>query len=307
MDEQSMTNLTEISIQKNRNQLKEKQETPVFSILIPSWNNLRYLQLCIESIQRNSQFHHQIIVHINEGSDGTLEWVKSQGSIDFTFSEKNIGICYALNAAASLVSTDYVLYMNDDMYACPNWDRELHEAILGIGHPYFFISATAIEPVNTNNPCALILDCGKDIETFREHQLLEQFTWPRIQDWSGSTWPPNIVHKQVWDLVGGYSVEFSPGMYSDPDFSMKLWNSGIRLFRGISKSRVYHFGSRSVKRVQKNKGYFQFIEKWGITSDTFTRYYLKRGQPYTGLLSDPNIPAQVRMKNFIKRLHTLSR
>jgi glycosyltransferase involved in cell wall biosynthesis len=299
-----MTNLTEISIQKNINQ---HGEIPVFSILIPSWNNLPYLQLCIESIQRNSQFYHQIIVHINEGSDGTLDWVKSQGNIDYTFSEKNIGICYALNAAASLVATDYVVYMNDDMYACPNWDRELHKAIINIGHPYFFISATAIEPVNTNNPCALILDCGKDIESFREHQLLEQFTLPRIGDWSGSTWPPNIVHKKVWDLVGGYSIEFSPGMYSDPDFSMKLWNSGVRLFRGVSTSRVYHFGSRSVKRIQKNNGYFQFIEKWGITSDTFTRYYLKRGQPYTGPLAEPSIPASVRMKNFIKRLHTLYR
>jgi len=300
-----MTDLTGISIQKRQSKLR--QENQVFSILIPSWNNLAYLQLCIESIQRNSQFYHQIIVHINEGTDGSLDWVKTQANIDFTYSERNIGICYALNAAASLARTDYVLYMNDDMYTCPNWDKELYETILSIGHPYFFISATAIEPVDTNNPCALILDCGKNIESFREHQLLEQYTWPRMEDWSGSTWPPNIVHKQIWDLVGGYSIEFSPGMYSDPDFSMKLWNAGIRQFRGISRSRVYHFGSRSVKRVRKNNGYFQFIEKWGITSDTFTRYYLKRGQTYQGPLTDPKIPATTWMKNFIKRIHTLSR
>ena len=300
-----MINLAEISIQKNKSRGNELHEIPVFSILIPTWNNLPYLQLCIESIHRNSQFRHQIIVHINEGSDGTLDWVKSQGNLDFTYSEKNIGVCYALNAAASLVSTDYVLYMNDDMYACPNWDREIQNAIQAVGHPYFFISATAIEPTQTNNPCALVLDCGQDIESFREHQLLEQFTRPRMNDWSGSTWPPNIVHKQVWDLVGGYSVEFSPGMYSDPDFSMKLWNLGIRMFRGIANSRVYHFGSKSVKRIQKNKGYFQFIKKWGITSDTFTRYYLKRGRSFEGLLQDPELPAGVRMKNFIKRLHTL--
>jgi hypothetical protein len=197
--------------------------------------------------------------------------------------------------------------MNDDMYTCPNWDSELYNAIQEIGDPYFFISATAIEPTFTNNPCAMILDCGKDIASFREHQLLEQFTWPRMQDWSGSTWPPNVVHKQVWDLVGGYSTEFSPGMYSDPDFSMKLWNLGIRKFKGIANSRVYHFGSKSVKRVQKNKGYFQFIEKWGITSDTFARFYLKRGKAYEGPLTDPDLPAAIRMKNFIKRLHTIAR
>ena len=41
----------------------EEKEKPVFSILIPSWNNLACLKLCVESIRKNSFFHHQIIVH----------------------------------------------------------------------------------------------------------------------------------------------------------------------------------------------------------------------------------------------------
>ena len=50
-----------------------------FSILIPTWNNLSFLKLCVESIRENSSLEHQIIVHINDGSDGTLEWVKAEG------------------------------------------------------------------------------------------------------------------------------------------------------------------------------------------------------------------------------------
>ena len=123
-----------------------------------------------------------------------------------------------------------------------------------------------------------------------------------MNDWQGATWPPNIVHKSIWDKVGGYSVEFSPGMYSDPDFSMKLWNAGIRLFKGVSKSRVYHFGSKSVKRITKNPGYHKFISKWGMTSSTLSKYYLRRGQKYTGNLPEASIPVFVKLKNFIKRL-----
>ena len=48
----------------------------MFSILIPTYNNLEYLKVCINSIRKNSKFSHQIIVHINEGTDGTLEYVK---------------------------------------------------------------------------------------------------------------------------------------------------------------------------------------------------------------------------------------
>ncbi len=58
-------------------------EKPVFSILIPSWNNLDYLKCCVASIRKNSRYQHQIIVHVNEGKDGSLEWVKSQ-SLSYT-------------------------------------------------------------------------------------------------------------------------------------------------------------------------------------------------------------------------------
>lgn len=45
-----------------------------------------------------------------------------------------MGICYAVNIAASLVRTDYVVYMNDDMYVCPDWDLELSKEIEKINH-----------------------------------------------------------------------------------------------------------------------------------------------------------------------------
>jgi glycosyltransferase involved in cell wall biosynthesis len=272
-----------------------------FSILIPTWNNLPYLKLCVESIRKNSTYTHQIVIHVNEGIDGSLAWIQEQPDIDYTHSEKNIGICYALNYCRSIVTTDYVLYMNDDMYVCPQWDKPLADEITRIGHPYFFLSATAIEPVASSN-CVIEKSYGADIGSFQEEQLLKEFRQLPGGDWQGSTWPPNIVHKDIWDMAGGYSVEYSPGMYSDPDFSMKLWQIGIRLFKGITQSRVYHFGSKSTKKVVKNKGYYMFIAKWRMTSSTFTQKFLRRGEPYQGLLTQPSLSTTLQWKNLFKRL-----
>jgi glycosyltransferase involved in cell wall biosynthesis len=272
-----------------------------FSILIPTWNNLPYLKLCIESIRKNSDYKHQIILHLNEATDGTLDWVKEQSDIDYTFSKQNIGVCYALNICRQLMMTDYLLYMNDDMYACPGWDKELLIEIEKVGHHNFFISSTSIEPI-AQSDCMIEKNYGTDIQTFDEKKLLNEYAALKRPDWQGSTWPPNIVHKDIWDLVGGYSVEFSPGMYSDPDFSMKLWNIGIRYFKGVSKSRVYHFGSKSVKRIVKNPGYYKFISKWGITTSTLSKYYLRRGQPFNGPLNEPSIPLKVKVKNLLKKI-----
>ena len=68
----------------------------MFSILIPSYNNLEYLKLCIKSIKKNSKYVHQIIVHINDGSDGSLDYIK-ENNIEYTFTNENIGMPKALN------------------------------------------------------------------------------------------------------------------------------------------------------------------------------------------------------------------
>jgi len=273
----------------------------LFSILIPSWNNLEYLKLCISSIRKNSFYKHQIIVHVNEGIDGTLDWIKDQGDICYSASKQNIGVCYALNTSASLAFTEYILYLNDDMYVCPNWDKYLYDEIVRIGHKNFFVSGTAIEAF-PQSICSIKGDFGQNIASFQEERLLAEFDKVQMNDWQGATWPPNVVHKDIWDTVGGYSIEFSPGMYSDPDFSMKLWKMGIRIFKGVGKSRVYHFGSTSVKRVKKNNGYYTFINKWGLTSGTFSRYYLRKGKIHDGPLRELDIPIPIRLKNLFKRI-----
>ncbi len=252
----------------------------MFSILIPSWNNLGFLKLCIESIEKNSAYKHEILIHVNDGSDGTLEWVRQKG-YKHTHSEENIGVCYALNGLRPLATTDYIMFMNDDMYVCPGWDTALVEEIKRIGHKMFFLSSTLIQP----RPffCKSVIapaNYGETIESFDEERLLREYATLPHGDWMGATWPPNVVHKDLWDLVGGYSIEFSPGMYSDPDFSAKLWMSGVRLFKGVDRSRVYHFEARSTHRIVKNDGSLQFLRKWGITSGSFIRDILHRGEPF---------------------------
>ena len=50
----------------------------MFSIIIPTFNNLNYLKLCIESIKKNSEYDHELLFHINEGTDGSLEYIKEK-------------------------------------------------------------------------------------------------------------------------------------------------------------------------------------------------------------------------------------
>ena len=285
---------------KKVHQTSQEAENHVFSLLIPSWNNLDYLKLCVRSIRQNSTYPHQIIVLINEGKDGSLDWVGQQNDIDYVFSPENLGICYGLNACRSLVHTRYMVYINDDMYMLPGWDEALQQEVRAQSHPAFMLSSTMIEPYDIKNTCGLVKNFGDSLENFEEERLLKEFRGLEKSDWSGSTWPPVLVPVELWDLVGGMSAEFSPGMYSDPDLSMKLWQAGVRYFKGLGNSRVYHFGSKSTKRVKRNRGRNMFLQKYGITSRYFVKHFLKRGQPFSGPLTGPSIPVRDKLLHKIK-------
>ena len=266
----------------------------MFSIIIPTFNNLNYLKLCLSSIKKNSLYDHEIIIHINEGSDGTKDFIKSNEVIH-TYSDQNIGLCSGVNLSAKKATNDYILYSHDDMYFCPGWDECLKQEILKINNNFFYLSATMIE----RNSGHLQLDCGENYKDFDENKLLNNLKNLTHYDYQGSHWAPHLIHKEIWNKIGGFSEEFNPGIGSDPDLNMKLWQEGVRIFKGLSKFKVYHFGSISLRKkkdLKINKGTKTFLKKWGITPVFFVKHYLRGGKfkenkiecsKYDGPLKDP--------------------
>ena len=255
----------------------------MISITIPTYNNLEYLKFTIDSIKKNSSLNKfEIILHINEGSDGTLDYAK-QNNFKHTFSKTNIGLCSSINEICKISNYDYLLYSHDDMYFCPNWDEILINEIKLLNDDLFYLSATLIEV----NSAHISFDCGSNLPKFDEVKFLNNYKELKFYDHQGSHFAPHLVHKRIWEKVGGFSEEFNPGMGSDPDFNMKLWNIGVRLFKGLSESRVYHFSSISLRKKTWNDGAKTFLLKWGISIKFFKKYYLKTDSPFTAPLKNP--------------------
>lgn len=234
-----------------------------FSIVVPTWNNLDYLKLCVASIEANSAFPHEIVVHVNDGSDGTLDWVREKG-LRHTASPTNLGVAVSLNLVASQASRPWLLYLNDDMWVLPGWDTALVAEIEKAGTDRLFLCSRLIEPKDTGDARVMVLDCGSGPADFDETKLRARYRAPGRGDERFVFSQPTLVHRTLWQVVGGYSIEFSPGMSTDDDFVMKLWTVGCRDFRLVDASRVYHFACRSTGRIRKNKGSHAFLLKWGV-------------------------------------------
>jgi len=253
----------------------------MFSIVIPTWNNLPYIKLLVNSLRNYSKYQHQILIHVNDGSDGTLDWIRDQG-LEYTLSQQNIGICFAVNRAAALATQKYLVYMNDDMVVLPDWDVELLKYAEDFGDQRFMLSSTMVEPRETGNKCVVVADFGQAAEEWNESLALSARDSLKRPNWMGSTWPPTLVPTWMWQEVGGYSTEFSPGMSSDNDFTMKLYHAGCRIFLGVGSSLVYHFACVSTGRIKKNDGRKQFLRKWTVTQRDFDKQVLHRGDIATG-------------------------
>ncbi len=277
----------------------------MFTIIIPTFNNLDYLKLCISSIKKNSLFNHQIIPHVNVGSDGTIEYLKSI-NLDFTFTKYNSGICEGMNRAALKSKFEYILYAHDDFYFCPGWDQAMIDEIKTIGHNKFYLSGIMMN----NGP--LKFDCGNSIEDFNEEKLLNNFKNVNHFDFQGSTWAPHLIHKDLWNSVGGFSEEYYPGTGSDPDLNMKLWIKGIRIFKGLNNCKIYHFGSivtrkyknhPTIKTESGSKGGKIFLLKWGISIKFFKKFYLRSDEKYVTALKDPKRNFVFYVKLFICKIN----
>ena len=271
------------------------------SIIVPTFNNLNYLNFFLSSLKKNSFYDHQIILHINDGSDGTLNFAK-ENKLLFTYSENNIGLCSSLNKAAELANSNYILYAHDDMFFCKNWDLYLENEINKFPDNLFYLTGTNVS-VNSG---LINFDCGSAPENFDEKKFDEFCKNDLSKDLQGSHWAPHIIHKDLWKSIRGFSEEFNPGDGSDPDFCMKLWNKNVRVFKTISKFKVYHFSSITTRKstIKLNNGTKTFTLKYGFNPRYFRKYYLKGygSNPYDGPLNNPIMNLEMIIDYLINKL-----
>lgn len=274
------------------------------SIIVPTFNNLKFLKFFLLSIKKNSNYNHQILLHINDGSDGTLEFVKKE-KISFTYSSENIGLCSSLNKASSLVNTNYILYAHDDMFFCKNWDVHLENEVKKFPDNLYYLTGT-----NVSASDGLInFDCGSSPENFNEMKFNEFCENDISKDLQGSHWAPHLIHKNLWDKIAGFSEEFNPGDGSDPDFCMKLWNHNVRIFKTISRFKVYHFSSITTRKrnINLNNGTKTFILKYGFNPRFFRKYYLKGdgSNIFNGTLNNPKMSIKMFFDYLLNKLKFL--
>ncbi|MBX2879941.1 MAG: glycosyltransferase [Granulosicoccus sp.] len=86
------------------------------SVVIPTHNRLDFLKIAIESVRNQSLKPDEIIVVDDGSTDGTCEWLNTEGCPDITIAQGNNGVSHARNRGIEAASGVWIAFLDSDDY-----------------------------------------------------------------------------------------------------------------------------------------------------------------------------------------------
>jgi len=105
----------------------------VISVIIPNWNGAHHLPVCLDSLQRQTYPHVEVIVVDNGSRDESLDVLAHYPGVRTLALGENRGFTGACNAGFQVAKGDIQVLLNNDTEADPGWLAAVAAAF--DGHP----------------------------------------------------------------------------------------------------------------------------------------------------------------------------
>jgi len=244
-----------------------------FSVLLPTYQMLPYLKLCLESLHKHSKLDNQICILVDDETDNTtIQWLFDH---DYEFQvRRHRGAFSGWNECAKRATKEYFFIAEDDFFFCPSWDLRLAEWLEELSSEHI-IGGNIIEPM----PASYIhYDCGSTPEDFNEEKLLEFLRAKAEHSLKPQVFSMFAVSRADWLAVGGYDEAYDPVAMGTRDLQMKLHKLKPRKWVIANDVIIYHFKPQGrimpykadQSRAEANVKYFE--QKWGLSVEESEKY-----------------------------------
>ena len=250
------------------------------TFVIPSRNNLEFLQLAYQSI-KNLEGNHEILILNDASTDGTQEWIKSINDPKLiTYHNEGpdrIGIVGMFDKGIEMSTTDIIMAFHADMVAAPNLDKHILKHL----KKGTVVSATRVEPpLHRDGPEKMLMDFGAETE---------DFNYGEFCNWVNNSYKPKhntlvtegifapwCMYKEDFLAVGGHDELFAPQSKEDSDLFNRFIQSGYKVLQ-TWEGLVYHFTSRG-SRFNKHAGGSagNDSKEWQYTNHKNTRNFVRK-------------------------------
>lgn len=199
------------------------------SVIIPNYNNEKYLNKCIDSVLAQTFPIQEVIIYDDCSTDGSKEILKEYESresrVRVIYGEVNVGVSVARDTAIKATSTDYVCMLDADDYfysssKIENEMKKAQEIYELTGEKVIVFSQT--------------VDVDENGEPFEKpkHMDLEGNERFRIVTRAYSNYMPRdyCFPKEHYEHCGGYTKNLS--LYEDWELNIKLLEYTVFLYSG---------------------------------------------------------------------------
>ena len=219
---------------------------PLISVMMPTYNNAKYIKQAIESIYAQNYDNIEIIVVDDGSTDNTKEIVQQYKDIKYFYIEHK-GIPFARNTALEKSTGEYIAFLDSDDYWLPN---KLN---------------TQIQYFKDHPDCEIVFT---KYENFFENEDVKKNKIAIFEKTSeknnNSCLETSVVKKRVFDKCGKYNESLEFG--EDTEYEYRISKNNINIKHIINKifyMRRLHGKNISLKRnigLMKN-----FLRKFSNT------------------------------------------
>ena len=217
------------------------------SFIIPSRNNLKYLQQAVASITECYGSAHDIVLLDDASTDGTWEWIQSLEGEHFVKYKnpgpERVGHTILYDKGVELSRTEIFSILHADMIITKN-----HVAnSLKHMKPGVVVAATRIEPpLHPPGPEKHVRAFGFEPEEFKRDAFLsdvEVLEQSNKDQHTNGIFAPWMMFKSDFEAIGGHDPLFAPMELEDSDIFNRMHLAGYELIQSRD-AFVYHMTCR---------------------------------------------------------------
>jgi GT2 family glycosyltransferase len=218
------------------------------SIVIPNWNGVEHLQVCFDSVRRQTVRPSQVIMVDSGSTDGSRDFVRqTYPDVILLALPENKGFAYAVNRGIEKATGRYIALLNNDVEAEEHWLE-------------FLIKALDDDPSAGSAACKMInffdrstIDAVGDTLTrfgspfSRGHGEKDRGQYDRREYIFGACAGAALHKREVFDTVGMMDEDFI-SYYEDVDFSLRSQLAGFKCVY-VPEAVCYHKRGATGNRV----------------------------------------------------------
>ncbi len=223
----------------------EKAVPSLVSIVILTYNQLRYTKECMESIRKHTPEPHEIIVVDNASTDGTVAWLKKfireNRNCRLIENRQNLGFPKGCNQGIEASRGEFLVLLNNDVVVTRDWLAGMLEIVqrdpeAGFVGPMTnnIIGRQKISAIGYDSATGLT-DYAAQFRSSNRHRRIES---ARVVGFC------MLFRRTLAERIGLLDERFGTGNFEDDDLCLRAELAGFRNFIA-GDVFVHHYGSKS--------------------------------------------------------------